>query len=152
MLHDCLDETSQRRLRLRRTEEPHLHFVEFWRQLESEFGRDQTTHYRDEWERVTLGGDGKLTVADWRNFQSKFELALGRVEDATETEVERKILVELPGKWRVKVNEEKLRRQQGQFWVRFAKPLTIPLDDLKVATEVAMGRPGMQWVRGKPIF
>ena len=98
LLHDCLDETSQRRLSLRRTEEPHLHFVEFGRQLESEFGRDRTTHDRDKWERLTLGGDGKLTVADWRNFQSKFEFALGRVEDATETEMERKILVELPGK------------------------------------------------------
>ena len=74
-----------------------------------------------------MKGKGQLTVANWRKFQTDFEHALTRVEDATEAEVERKILAELTGKWRVKIDERNLRRIEGQFWVRFTKPVVLKL-------------------------
>ena len=67
-------------------------YSHFWRILVREFDRDLSAEYREEWERVTLRGVPKLTVLEWRNFQTSFEKALGRVENITEMEIEKKNL------------------------------------------------------------
>ena len=116
----------------RKREECFAHFFsDFGENWRSFLGRDLSSQHRDEWERVTLKAGEKLTSAEWRSYQVAFELALGRVEDATESEVGRRILSVLPGKWRERVEEENDRRQHGTFWVRFPKPLSSSVEEIK---------------------
>ena len=115
----------------RKREKRFAYFYRILARIREVFGRDLSSQHRDEWERVTLRAGEKLTSAEWRSYQVAFEITLGRVEDATESEVERRILSALPGKWIEKVEEENDKRQQGAFWVRFPKPLSSSAEEIK---------------------
>ena len=87
--------------------------------------------YRAEWERVALVENQTLTVSAWRQYQAEFELCLNRVADVADWEVEKKIEQALHPDLRKGLKFENLRRQEGQFWVKFAKHLPAPLAELE---------------------
>ena len=91
-----LDKASLDKLDATLVTNPHTSFVEFWQGLAKEFTRDPSGHYRREWQKIGLKGVRELTAQNWRAYRSAFELALSRVEDATEREIEEKIMAELP--------------------------------------------------------
>ena len=149
ILKGCLDPVSQGDMDRELERDPNLSLATFWKKLEKVFGRDMSMQYRDDWERVTLRGIDDLNWDTFREFRISFELAVGRVEDTTEAEVERRLLAELPGKWRMKVNEEILRRQNGQFWVRFLKPTPVSADHVQRLVAQMTGKATVNWVERK---
>ena len=124
-LREALDPASQHRLKARREANPILTYSAFWKELERDFGRDPSAHSRREWERVSLKGVRRLDQFTWRNFTAEFEFKLTQVPDATEREIEERLLDQLPTDLRRSLREEMLKRRSGQYWVRFCEPLPL---------------------------
>ena len=100
ILKGSLDEISRLRLQARRERDPSITFVRFWQELERTHVRDVADRYRQEWERLSVSHLPRLTLMELRKFHAKFEIALGRVEDASEEEIAKKFLQALPQKVR----------------------------------------------------
>ena len=95
-LRGSLDPASRKMLLSALETDPGLTYRAFWRILEQEFSRDLTTHYRQEWEKVTLEGKRHITPLMWRNFESDFAFKAARVGDVTNREMEERLLLQLP--------------------------------------------------------
>ena len=124
-LREALDTASQLKLKARREVNPGLTYVSFWRELERELGKDLTVYARREWEKVSLRGVKRLDQFAWRNFTSEFEFKLSQVGDATDREVEERLMDELPGELRRGLKEELLRQRSGQHCVKILEPLPL---------------------------
>ena len=120
-----LDETSRQKLDAAMRLNPRLTFTQFWDTLVTEFARDPSAYHRKEWLKVSLNKKSELNPQTWRTFRCAFELALSRVEDATEREVEERLLGELPPYWRDRIIMESADRARGTYWVRVLKPAPV---------------------------
>jgi hypothetical protein len=86
-LKQSLDISTQREMQQAREANPTLRYDDFWAQLNGNLSRDTPQLQRRAWEAVRLRVSGpKLTLADWRDYRSDFELKLARVYDRNETE------------------------------------------------------------------
>lgn len=90
LLKDSLDPASNMLLVAMRDKDPSLTFVSFWRTLQTEFEKNLESHYRRQWEAVSLKGVSQISPYAWRNFVAEFRMALGRVDDVSEREIEKK--------------------------------------------------------------
>jgi hypothetical protein len=140
-LRGCLDQGAKNRLAAALERNPQLTYNEFWRDLEREYSRDLTSHYRREWEKVTLGGVRRLTPQMWRIFESEFSLKATRVGDVTEREMEERLLAELPLEVRRKLKEENYRVSRSRYWVRLMEPLPIPVPAMEGMLAALVGHP-----------
>ena len=138
-LRGCLDVGARNRLASALERNTHLTYNDFWRELEREYTRDLTSHYRREWEKVTLGGARRLTPQMWRVFESEFSLKATRVGDVTEREMEERLMSELPLQIRRKLKEENYRVSRSRYWVKFMEPLPLPTQAMEEMVAALVG-------------
>ena len=92
-----MDPTSLADFQARYEANNDLTFAEFWEAIDKDFGRDASGQNKAAWRKVKLQISGKrLTLAEWRAFQSQFNLKKGRVDDRTEQDEYELIMAPLP--------------------------------------------------------
>ena len=97
--------------------------------MEREFGRDQESAKRGEWERVHLRS-GEMTLASWRSYRIAFEAALSQTHGISEREVEQKVLRDLPSGLREKLAREIANKAQEKMWVKVLKSCNLKTQEL----------------------
>ena len=75
-------------------------------------------------------GKRNLNPQAWRVFQAAFEVALSRLDDVAEGDIEAKILKELPPAWRSSVMKEMARRARNTYWIRLPRPSPLGKEEL----------------------
>ena len=138
-----MDSSTQNHLKAMRQKEPLATFAKIWQMLERQHSHDQVGARRREWERVSLKS-GEVTLQNWRNYTSSFEVALARAEGISEREAEEKILRDLPFQWRERLTKECVREGRGSHWVRAAKPVPFRKDELLDMFMGASGETGFR--------
>ena len=129
ILESCVDDATKSKIRSERRREPGLNFSRFWQGLEREFGRDQESAKRGEWERVHLRS-GEMTLASWRSYRIAFEAALSQTHGISEREVEQKVLRDLPSGLREKLAREIANKAQEKMWVKVLKSCNLKTQEL----------------------
>ena len=131
ILESCVDDATKSKIRSERRREPGLNFSRFWQGLEREFGRDQESAKRGEWERVHLRS-GEMTLASWRSYRIAFEAALSQTHGISEREVEQKVLRDLPSGFREKLAREIANKAQEKMWIKVLKSCNLKTQELAV--------------------
>ena len=76
---------------------PNTTFQMVWDDLSRLFGVDNPHFWRSKWESIRLYCHGDhIEIIDWTLFRTRFEAALSRMADYTDTEVVAAILKHLP--------------------------------------------------------
>ena len=126
LLESCLDEVSQKQLRLLLKESGGgLTFNEEWSKLDLIHSKNQEFGTRKKWQEVTLFNQGKVTTREWQEFEVNFKLARQGVKDVSEGEAKRLLLQKTPPfilRW---ITEEEERRTMNQPTVRMNVPRNI---------------------------
>ena len=116
LLVSRLHHTLQERYNEEIVRHPDLSFQAIWNDLARNYGVDNPHFWRSKWEKVRLHlVDGELTLANWKLYQSKFETALSKVSDWTESEVTDRVLRQLPAKWVSKVMAKEGSKAKEKF-------------------------------------
>ena len=91
-----------------------------WNDLSRNFGVDNPHFWRKKWYGVQLQlVEGELTLANWKLYQSKFETALAKVTDWTDTEVADKVKRQLPTAWVDKVTGREAKDAKEKHLIKF---------------------------------
>ena len=152
ILYHSLDRSMQDKLRSSRIQNPTLTYHDFWESMEKIFVKDQSQIRRNDWRRVSLPRGNELSSQIWRAYQNAFELAVSRIEDITEQEIEAKIIQDLPSIWRDPLVKAIVSRAQNEFWVRVAKPSPLTKQELEPILSEMLGTPGVKVEEHKLAF
>jgi hypothetical protein len=104
----CLDPTNQQELLSLKAQG--VTFGEYWAKLEGIYGRDDGLTARGRWKACRLHNPGKLTVADWRQYEINFKTLWADVIDATENEAYELLISTMPPNFRTNIFEEEQRK------------------------------------------
>ena len=105
LLEPCLDETSQKQIRMLRLRPGGITFSEIWERLEKQFGGEDFTA-RTRWNNLRLETGGKLTPKVWRAFVTDFEELRTRLPNLTEEEAYSLLIKQIPQIWAEKIVED----------------------------------------------
>ena len=131
ILESCVDDATKSKIQSERRKDHRLSFSRFWQGLEREFGRDQESAKRSEWERVHLK-PGEITLASWRSYRIAFEAGLSQLQGITDREIEKKVVQDLPPNLREKLVREIASKAQDKLWAKVMKPCVLNKHELTV--------------------
>ena len=97
LLRNCLCPPLQMQLDLLKKEsQGKVTFSEAFAVLENQFGQNRVLVARKNWLAITLQIPGKLSIREWRYFETQFKLALSEIPDVTPHEARGVLLEKLP--------------------------------------------------------
>ena len=112
---------------------PNITFQEVWDSLANQYTVDNPHYWQAKWEGVKLKTTGDhITLADWLLFRTRFETALAKVQDFTETGVVETLLKQLPKSWVEKVLAYEGKEAKKRWMVKMEN---VPVDG-KTMTKV----------------
>ena len=119
LLSPCLNQGAQLELQRRQELGERVRFQDFWNWLAQKYGGgDVQASFREELRSLRAQNDGKLTLAAWREFESRFRLVFSRIESPSEEEAQALVLQQLPEMIRRGIIREQARRGQDNPTVR----------------------------------
>ena len=113
LLSSCLDPGAQLELQRRQELGERVRFQDFWNWLAQKYGGDVQASLREELRALRVQNDGKMTLAGWREFESRFRLVHSRLESPSEEEAQALVLQQLPDAIRRGIIREQARRGQS---------------------------------------
>jgi hypothetical protein len=112
LLSSCLDQGAQLELQRRHELGERVRFQDFWNWLAQKYGGDVQASLREELRSLRVQNEGKLSLAAWREFESRFRLVLSRLESPSEEEAQALVLQQLPESLRRSIIREQTKRGQ----------------------------------------
>jgi hypothetical protein len=110
LLGSCLDQGAQLELQRRHELGERVRFQDFWNWLAQKYGGDVQASLRDELRALRAQNQGKMTLACWREYESRFRLVHSRLESPSEEEAQALVLQQLPETLRRSIIREQAKR------------------------------------------
>ena len=133
-LHKNLKEHYENMIALR----PSTTFNEVMEDMEKAFGMDNPHYFRQHWENVKLKFEGKLTLAEFLLWKSRYLTARSLVQDFTDQEDMDMVLKNLPQVWREKVLQQEAKEAERRWIVKIVGS-TASEESLKKSFAGALG-------------
>ena len=90
---------------------------------------------------MTVNHLTQLKVKDLWSFLTRFDVAMGRVEDCTENEASKRFWQALPPKHQKEILNEQARKNQKKNWVKWNKPTNFTLLEVETFVSQFLERP-----------
>ena len=113
LLGSSLDLGGQLELQRRFEQGERVTFQSFWNWLTQKYGSDTQSALREELRTLRPEHEGKLHLAAWRDFESRFKLCYSRLESPNEDEACSLLLQKLPEAIRKAALREQMKRGDG---------------------------------------
>jgi hypothetical protein len=137
ILKSCLDPTNQTEFNGLRAKG--VSFAEYWAKLENIYGRDDGLTARGRWKSFKLYNTGKLTAADWRQFEINFKALWNEVPDATENEAYELLISNMPANFRTNIFETEESRFGNKTLLKISNIGDITAEEAKRYLKLVMG-------------